>query len=102
MIEPSANGAVGRDVAGRFQAGNPGGPGNPYAKQVGRLRSAMLDAVSEEDMRAVVAKLVELAKDGSVPAAKEVLERTLGRPTEADLIDRLEQLETLLVSQRQR
>ena len=50
-------------------------------------------------MNAIAAKLVELAKSGSVPAAKEVLDRCLGRPVEADLLERLEELEELL-SQR--
>ena len=91
------NGGAGRDPAtGRFAAGWKGGPGNPHAKQVGRLRSAMLAAVSDKEMKAIVKKLVQLAKSGSVPAAKEVLDRCLGRPVEADLIERLEQLETLM------
>ncbi len=50
-------------------------------------------------MNAIAAKLVELAKSGSVPAATEVLDRCLGRPVEADLLERLEELEELL-SQR--
>ena len=99
MVKPTPNGPNGRDDRGRFAPGNVGGPGNPHAKQVGKLRSAMLKAVTEKDMRAVVMKLVELAKSGNVPAAREVLDRCLGRPVEADLLERLEQLEELL-SQR--
>lgn len=56
----------------------------------------MLDAVTEEDMRAILGKLVEMAKGGSAQAAKEVLDRCLGRAFEADLIERLEQLEEAL------
>ena len=89
---PSTNGSNG----GRFKPGNKGGPGNPHAKRVARLRSALLKAVSPADMQAIVAKLVTDAKAGSVPAAKEVLERTLGKPFEADLLERLEHLEALL------
>ena len=96
MVKPSRNGSDGRDERGRFAPGNVGGPGNPHAKQTGKLRSAMLKAVTEKDMRAVVMKLVELAKSGNVPAAKEVLDRCLGRPVEADLSERLEQVEELL------
>lgn len=76
---PSANGPNGRDSAGRFVEGNVGGPGNPHAKEVARLRSAMLSAVSVDDLREIVAKLVEEAKGGSIPAAKEILDRCLGR-----------------------
>ncbi len=97
MSEPSGNGPDGRDALGRFSTGNPGGPGNPFAPQVARLRGALLRAVAEEDVQAVVAKLVELAKDGNVPAAREVLDRALGRSGEsADLLERLERLEQLL------
>ena len=99
MGKPTPNGPNGRDERGRFAPGNVGGPGNPHAKQVGKLRSAMLAAVSDKEMKAVVKKLVELAKGGNVPAAREVLDRCLGRPVEADLLERLEELEELL-SQR--
>ena len=96
MVKPTRNGSDGRDERGRFAPGNIGGPGNPHAKQTGKLRSAMRKAVTEKDMRDVVMKLVELAKSGNVPAAKEVLDRCLGRPVEADLIERLDQVEELL------
>ncbi|MCA8979434.1 MAG: hypothetical protein KDC14_05375 [Planctomycetes bacterium] len=88
--------ADGRDQRGRFSKGNSGGPGNPHAAQVGRLRSAMLNAIGEDDIRELVARLLELAKSGEIRAIKEVLDRTLGRPVEADLLERLEQLEALL------
>lgn len=96
MVNPSTKGSHGRDEHGRFLPGHPGGPGNPHAKQTGKLRSAMLKAVTEKDMRDVVIKLVELAKSGNVPAAKEVLDPCLGRPVEVDLIERLDQVEELL------
>lgn len=90
---PSPNGHNGRGASGRFAKGNPGGPGNPHAQQVGKLRSAMLRAVTEADVKAIVARLVKLAKEGNVQAAREVLDRCVGKPTEADLIARIEQLE---------
>ena len=80
MIEaPSTNVANGHDTNGRFAAGNTLGRGNPHAAQVARLRSVMLSAVSEDDLRAVVGKLVELAKGGDVPAIKLLLDRVLGK-----------------------
>ena len=93
---PSPNGSNGRDAKGRFSKGNPGGPGNPYAQQVGKLRSALLRAVSEADMKAIVARLVKLAKEGNVRAAREVLDRCIGRPIEADLIARIEEMERIV------
>jgi len=92
-VAPSPNGDNGRDEGGRFAVGNPGGPGNPHAVQVGRLRSALLDAVTPEDMRAVALALVEKAKGGDIAAARVLFDRVLGKPVEADLIARLEAIE---------
>ena len=94
---PSTNGNNGRDrLTGRFTKGNAGGPGNPHAQQVARLRSALLDAVSEADIAAIVEKLVSLARDGDTVAARILFDRVLGRPIEADLIARIEALEEQL------
>ena len=92
-MAPSANGSNGRDESGRFLPGNPGGPGNPHAAQVGRLRSALLGAVTPEDMRAVALALVEKARAGDIAAARVLFDRVLGKPVEADLIARLEAIE---------
>jgi len=73
---PSPNG---RTPRGQFAKGNPGGPGNPYARRTAALRSALLDAVTEADIRAVARALVKRAKDGEVPAVRELLDRLLGR-----------------------
>jgi hypothetical protein len=69
-----------RDAGGRFTKGNPGGPGNPFARQVAALRREALAAVTPEDVRAIMAKLVELARTGDVPAARLVLAYTVGKP----------------------
>jgi len=99
MIAPSPNGDNGdaRDASGRFRPGHKGGPGNPHAKRVGQLRSALLKAVSDDDWLAIVRKLIEDAKAGDHAARCELFTRTLGRPTEADLIERLETLEAMLM-----
>src|SRR5262245_24153096 len=76
---PSANGNS-RDTRGRFAAGNPGGPGNPFARQVAALRQAVLDSVTPADMQTVVRKLIELAAAGNVPAARLLLSYALGKP----------------------
>ena len=95
-MKPSTTGANGRDGQGRFAPGNTAAVGNPFAKQVAALRSALLNAVTPEDIRLIVAKLVEQAKEGDVVAAREVLLRVLGRPLEHDILERLEALEGLL------
>ncbi len=92
-MAPSPNGSNGRDGSGRFAAGNAGGPGNPYAQRVGKLRSALLDAVNEDDLRGVIAALVEKAKDGNVAAAKILFNRCLGPPIASDILERIEALE---------
>lgn len=95
---PSPNG---RDGQGRFATGWKGGTGNPHAAQVGRLRAAMLEAVTPEDIAEIVARLVELAKEGDVRAIKEVFDRTLGKPQEADFIERLEAIEATVAERAQ-
>ena len=72
----------GRTDEGRFANGNPGGPGNPYARRVAALRTALMDAVTDDDIRAVAKALVKRAKAGEVPAIRELLDRLVGKPTE--------------------
>lgn len=71
-----------RSSNGQFGAGNPGGPGNPYARRVAALRTALMDAVTDDDIRAVAKALVKRAKAGEVPAIRELLDRLVGKPTE--------------------
>lgn len=86
----------GRDAKGRFAKGNAGGPGNPLGGKVARLRSALISAVTEEDVQAIATRLVASAREGDLAATRELLLRTLGRPLEADILQRLERLEELL------
>jgi hypothetical protein len=53
-------------------------------------------------MKGVAAKLVEMARGGHLPAIKELLEPTLGRPLEADFLERLELLEKHLMQAQER
>ncbi len=87
MATPSPNGCNGRTASGQFAVGNAGGPGNPHGRRVERLRAALLDAVTDDDVRAIVAKLVEMAKGGDLRAMKEVLDRTLGKSLAAVSLD---------------
>jgi hypothetical protein len=93
MIDFQHNSSDGRDGSGRFTPGNKGGPGNPFARKVSQLRSALLETVTEDDMRRSPAKLVAMARAGDLPAIRELLERTLGKPVEADFMERLDELE---------
>jgi hypothetical protein len=93
MPTPSTNG---RTPRGQFAKGNLGGPGNPYAKRVAWLRQALLDAVSADDIRAIVMILVARAKDGDMAAIRELLDRLIGKasPPQDDSIE-LEPLQSL-------
>jgi hypothetical protein len=101
METPSPNGANGhallvkhdRQIGGRFAKGNSGGPGNPFAKRVAELRQALFDAVTPDDLTAVVVKLVAQAKSGDVASIRELLQRLLGPPEAVDLMERLDALE---------
>lgn len=84
---PSPNGANGRDASGRFVKGWKGGPGNPYVRHVAAIRSVLMSAVSDDDLRAIVSTLVEKAKAGDVMAAREVLDRLLGKAKVAVAIE---------------
>ena len=81
MGTPSRNG---RTDTGRFAKGNPGGPGNPHGRRVADLRAALLDAVTEADIRAVARSLVARAKAGEVPAIRELLDRLMGKVQAAE------------------
>jgi hypothetical protein len=81
--------ATGRNKAGQFQEGCRPGPGNPFSKRVAALRKALLESVSEADLARVGQKLLALALDGDIAAAKLLLHYTVGKPTEAVDPDRL-------------
>ena len=51
-----------------------------------RLRAAMLEAVTTEDMRAVTRKLVEMALEGDLKAIDLLLNRTLGKADSGPLV----------------
>jgi hypothetical protein len=53
------------------------------AKLKAEIREAFYDAVSPEDLAEIAKKLVQQAKAGDIVAAKVVLERVLGRVSQA-------------------
>ena len=81
-ISPSTNGSNGRDSRGRFARGNAGGPGNPNGRKVAELRSALLNAVSRRDVAEIVRKIKQQAKKGDISAARELLDRVLGKASQ--------------------
>ena len=98
MGSPLSNGSNGgRNANGQFAKGWKGGPGSPHAAKVAEWRQALVDAVTPEDLTAVVQKLVERAKAGESWAVRELMDRTVGKPVEPDLIARIEALEQHLI-----
>ena len=77
---PPGDGQNGRDGRGRFTPGNKGGPGNPFARRTARLRSLLLEAVTDEDMQLMAQKLVEQAKAGDLAAMKLLFSYVIGKP----------------------
>ena len=105
---PSPNGgqtAPDRDPRGRFAKGNSGGPGNPYAAEVGKRRARLIKAIRNKDIDQAVKVMREVMAGGKdsdrLAAAKLLLDRALGPIVEADLLERLEQLEAALQGRQQ-
>ena len=47
-------------------------------------------AVTPEDMESVIMMLINKARSGSISAAKELLDRTLGKPTQEIIVEQQE------------
>ena len=101
-VPPSTNG---RQTGGRFAKGNPGGPGNPFAAQVGKYRARLYKAIKTKDVDAAVEVMREVMDKGKdsdrLAAARLLLERAMGAPVELDIIQRLETLEATVNSRKQ-
>ena len=69
-----------RDAQGRFIKGNAGGPGNPFARHMAKLRAALINSVSEADMQQLADDLRIQAKLGNVTAIKLLFLYVLGKP----------------------
>jgi hypothetical protein len=55
-----------------------------------------MDAVRPADLREVILALLQKAREGDIPAIRELLGRLLGPPVPIDVEDRLTKLEQLL------
>lgn len=83
---------------GKFARGNKLGRGrNPKSVRTERLRVAMMASVSPEDIFEIMTEFIEAAKNGNISAAREVLDRAVGKTEESVLVKRLEELETAIL-----
>src|SRR5262245_9466206 len=64
--------------------------GNPYSRRVARLRWVLLECVTEDVRRLIVATLTQKAIAGDISAAKLLLQYTVGKPAPAAHPDRLD------------
>jgi hypothetical protein len=78
--DPAPASKEGHDSRGRFPRHNKGGPGNPFARQTAALRQALLDAMTGEDIHAMVRQLIQKACDGDVSAIRLALAYGIGKP----------------------
>ena len=88
MAEPKAIGLSApaeRALDGKFAPGNKAAVGHrhPLARRASQIKALVLATVSDDDIVAVVRKLVELARGGDLYACRELLDRLIGRPTTA-------------------
>jgi len=72
-------GEIVRGEGGKFAPGTCGGTGNPNAKKVAAWRQALVDAVTAEDLEAIIRQLVVTARAGDPWAVREILDRCLGK-----------------------
>ena len=87
----SEEGGALRNPDGTFVAGQSGNPaGRPPSKknQITNLKQdleiAIRKNVKEEDIRAIIEEMVQLARKGSVQAAKLILDKTISNAKEAE------------------
>jgi hypothetical protein len=79
-----------RDQVGRFAPGNRIGRGNPHARRLAALRTAMFEVVDADKLRALAERMYVAAVGGDWAAAQLLLSYCLGRPYKAPDPDRLD------------
>ena len=79
-----------RTAAGQFARGNPGGPGNPFARQVAALRQTVVSFLTPERLERILLAVLEKAARGDLAAARLLLAYGLGKPGPTVDPDRLD------------
>src|SRR5687767_15952779 len=84
---------------GRFALGNKAGKGNPFARQVAQLKSAVLQFMSVGKLQQILEALFARACQGDLAAAKLLLQYSLGQPSRAVEPDRMDNEEWKLLKE---
>jgi hypothetical protein len=85
---------------GRFAKGNRMGRGNPLAGRAAKIRAVLLKKLTPRQAGEIAGVLIDMAKQGDISAIRELFDRTVGKPTQTELLERIEKLETI-AAQRQ-
>jgi hypothetical protein len=83
----------GRRPDGRFGPGNKLGKGNPLAGRAAQIRAVLLRKLTPKAAGRIADKLIAQASDGDLAAIRELLDRTIGKPGAAEIVERIEALE---------
>lgn len=67
-----------------------------HASRVRMLREAIVVAIKPAEMVILLQQLMGMAQEGDLAAAKLVFDYTVGKPVEADLLARIDQLEAVV------
>lgn len=99
---PSTHGSNGdaRTPGGKFAKGNKLGRGNPLAGRAARIRATLLKELKPADAKEIGAMLIVMAKAGDMAAIRELLDRTIGKPAQVELLERIEALEHAFAERR--
>lgn len=81
---PSTADSNGRKTDGTFARGHKLAKGNPFAKKTAQIRAALFKCITVEDIRIAAMAQIKKAKKGDRFAFAEILDRTIGKPINAD------------------
>lgn len=93
---PSTHGTNGKDHSGRFAAGNKLGRGNPLAGRAAKIRAVLLKRLTPKDAGVIADALIAQAKAGDLASIRELLDRTIGKPAQTELLERVEAVEKVI------
>src|SRR6516162_5279123 len=79
-LTPSADGTGKDPTTGRFLPGNKCGHGNPHYRKLAANRSAILETVGPEQIKALLGNLYAKALAGDLDSARLVLAYAVGKP----------------------